>query len=217
MNFSLNEIEAQVRKAVRGAGLSWGLGEEGGKAVRWLASQNVDASDALADILGRHERHALDVQIVSSDSHAWRGKSGAPLCPLTLGAAICDDAWQLAEGDVLRAERVAQPLLLLPFVARAARAARRALTLDADGWQTMFSVSGDSATPLAIKQMPDATLVTCKETKADAVTTSAPSFSRPDIDPSAWSRIEHFAYRTYVPATEHSRQHGAGAGMIDND
>ena len=65
MNFSLNEIEAQVRKAVRGAGLSWGLGEEGGKAMRWLASQNVDASAALADILDRHERHALDVQIVS--------------------------------------------------------------------------------------------------------------------------------------------------------
>lgn len=217
MNFSLNEIEAQVRKAVRGAGLSWGLGEEGGKAMRWLASQNVDASAALSDILGRHERHALDVQIVSSGSHAWRGKNGAPLCPLTLGAAICDDAWRLAEGDVLRAERVAQPLLLLPFVARAARAAHRALTLDADGWQTLFSAAGDCATPLAIRQMPDAGLVTCKETEAGAVTTNTASFGRPDIDPSAWSRIEHFAYRTYVPATEHSRQHGAGAGMIDND
>jgi hypothetical protein len=217
MNFSLNEIEAQVRKAVRGAGLSWGLGEEGGKAMRWLASRNVDASAALADILGRHERHALDVQIVPSGDGIWRGKNGAPLCPLTLGAAICDDAWRLAKGETLRAERVAQPLLLLPFVARAARIAKRALTLDAGGWQTVFSASGDCATPLAIRQMPDAALVICKEAKAGAVTTNTASFSRPDIDPSAWSRIERYAYRTYVPATEHSRRHGAGAGMIDND
>jgi hypothetical protein len=65
--------------------------------------------------------------------------------------------------------------------------------------------------------MPDAALVICKEAKAGAVTTNTASFSRPDIDPSAWSRIERYAYRTYVPATEHSRRHGAGAGMIDND
>ncbi|NWG23215.1 MAG: DUF3726 domain-containing protein [Pseudorhodoplanes sp.] len=217
MNFSLNEIEAEVRKAVRGAGLSWGLGEEAGKAARWLASQNADASRALADILDRHDRHELDVQIVRSGDGGWRGKNGAPLCPLTLGAAICDDAWRLAGGEALRAERVAQPLLLLPFVARAARAAHRSLMLDADGWQTAFSAAGRCATPLAVKAMPEGAQVICKETRESVVTPDTASFARPDVDPSAWRRIERFAYRTYVPATEHSRLHGAGAGMIDND
>jgi hypothetical protein len=32
---SLNEIEAMAKRAVRGAGLAWGLAEEAGKALRW--------------------------------------------------------------------------------------------------------------------------------------------------------------------------------------
>ena len=35
--YSRNELEAQVRKAVRGAGLPWGLAEEAGKAARLIA------------------------------------------------------------------------------------------------------------------------------------------------------------------------------------
>lgn len=36
------------------------------------------------------------------------------------------------------------------------------------------------------------------------------------VPPDVWSQLEAWAHRTYVPATEASRQ-GAGAGAIDND
>ena len=42
MTWSLNELEAEVKKAIKGAGLSWGLAEEGSKAVRWLAAHGAD-------------------------------------------------------------------------------------------------------------------------------------------------------------------------------
>ena len=51
MTWSLNELEAETRKAIRGAGLSWGLSEDGGKAVRWLAAHGVDPLPALRDVL----------------------------------------------------------------------------------------------------------------------------------------------------------------------
>ena len=36
MHASLNEIESLCKKAARGAGMSWGLAEEAGKAAKWL-------------------------------------------------------------------------------------------------------------------------------------------------------------------------------------
>ena len=38
MSYSLNEYEALALRAARGAGLSWGLAEEAGKAVKILSS-----------------------------------------------------------------------------------------------------------------------------------------------------------------------------------
>ncbi|MEL7211719.1 MAG: hypothetical protein AAGK92_03585 [Pseudomonadota bacterium] len=37
------------------------------------------------------------------------------------------------------------------------------------------------------------------------------------IDDGLWDRLQGFAARTYVPASEASREKGAGAGLTDND
>ncbi|MEM9268190.1 MAG: hypothetical protein AAGA78_04555 [Pseudomonadota bacterium] len=37
-----------------------------------------------------------------------------------------------------------------------------------------------------------------------------PSAQRADPPPAAWQTLERFAHRTYAPASEHSRQAGAG-------
>ena len=37
MNVSMNEVESMAKTAARGAGYSWGLAEEAGKATRWLS------------------------------------------------------------------------------------------------------------------------------------------------------------------------------------
>ena len=48
MHASLNEIESLCKKAARGAGLSWGLAEEAGKAARWLSAHGLDGPGVLA-------------------------------------------------------------------------------------------------------------------------------------------------------------------------
>ena len=53
MTWSLNEIETLSRKAARGAGLSWGLAEEAGKATRWLAAAGLPGPQVLAATPGR--------------------------------------------------------------------------------------------------------------------------------------------------------------------
>jgi hypothetical protein len=41
--------------------------------------------------------------------------------------------------------------------------------------------------------------------------------ARLELQVDLWRRLQGFAARTYVPASEQSRAHGAGAGAIDND
>ena len=49
------------------------------------------------------------------------------------------------------------------------------------------------------------------------VASSAVLYHHTDTDLSVWEALEARANLTYVPATETSRQKGAGAGLVDND
>ncbi|HEY0439320.1 MAG TPA: DUF3726 domain-containing protein [Xanthobacteraceae bacterium] len=215
MTWSLNEIEAEAKKAVRGAGLPWGIAEEGAKAVRWLAANGVDALPALADLLDRHAAGEMSTAINTADAFHWRGAT--PLCPLLLGAAIADHAHLFAQGREISAAPVAHPLLLVPFVARAARAAKHALALTAAGAEVVVSELGSAQGPLTALDIATADGIKCAPAAAAGPGLDHRTCQVAAIDPHAWERIARYAFRTYVPASAQSRLQGAGAGAIDND
>lgn len=217
MTWSLNELEAETRKAIRGAGLSWGLAEEGSKAARWLAAHGIDPSPALSDILDRHDRRTnITATFALSEAGRWQGS--APICPIALGAALCDYADRLTT-DACVAGPVARPLLLVPFVATAARILKRPLQVDLSGMQVVLNERGDPSCDVAALNVPEAADIRC------AVVASQPPQSTPRpastrgiaTDEQSWRRIAAYGHRTYVPASERSRREGAGAGLIDND
>ena len=53
--------------------------------------------------------------------------------------------------------------------------------------------------------------------KSGQVASPAVLYHHTDTDLSIWEALEARANLTYVPATETSRQKGAGAGLVDND
>jgi Protein of unknown function (DUF3726) len=219
MSWSLNEIEAEVKKAVRGAGLSsglsWGLAEEAAKAARWLAARGVDPMPALVDVLNRHDRgERITVALTVTDGGQWHAP--APLCPLTLGAALCDHARQIIAGG-MAAGPVARPLLVVPFVARAARhlGSDLRITMDHDIW--VLAADGRFATTSTADRA-ECTTLRCEAAVAPStLTLRGVTSADVSIAPDAWERLQTFAARTYVPANERSRREGAGAGSIDND
>lgn len=217
MIWSLNELETESRKASRGAGLPWGLAEEGGKAVRWLAAHGVDPLPALADVLDRHDRRER-ITSAFTRTEAGRWTADAPLCPIVLGATLCDDADRLT-AHAFVAGPVARPSLLAPFVATAARILGSPLQLEVDGRQIMLDQRGAPSGDLAMLDLPDADEIRCVVI-ADQLSRSngkAASMRGIDTDPQSWQRIASYVNRTYVPASERSRREGAGAGLIDND
>ncbi|MEM0943669.1 MAG: DUF3726 domain-containing protein [Pseudomonadota bacterium] len=178
---SLGEAGALAVKAMRGAGASWGLAEEAGWAVRWLGARNAPGLETLARLL-----EAWPGEEISGNPEQGFRASG-PLCPIRAGCVLADFAPLSA--TPLRFERVAWPLLMVPFAARV-------------GW-------GLSPAPEGLERADI-------EAKPGAFTFHQPVGDRVQISGAALARLHALAHRTYVPASAASRQ-GAGAGTRDND
>lgn len=185
MSWSLGEIQALTIKAARGAGFPWGVADEAGWAVRWLASFGLPGPEAMAKTL------------TSPD---------ADRCPLTLGIAVADRQDPLfANGGSIN-----QPLILLPFLARAAGSEQAFVQIN----QLTFNVA-QNGTDLTVQLPEDGQLTVSivERTIADR----PPVHRIEAISSEALATLQTLAQKTYAPATEASRISGAGAGLTDND
>ena len=148
MSWSLGEVQALAVKAARGAGLSWGVAEEAGYAVRWLQANGAPGLTALANLLqdfgsaeyadigqrafdsctsyaGSETDSATETEKGQANTRlsscpAPTTKSLPPMCPVHTGLVLSDcESLQPRSSVLLR-----QPLLLLPFVSQLTRLKR---------------------------------------------------------------------------------------------
>ena len=213
MSWSLSEIEGLARKAARGGGFSWGMAEEAGKAVRWLASINLPGPEALANFLEAYDRtpHAL-MRPGDTSINTWRAKGGT-ICPISAGAALCDLAQSDAPSRDIHIIGCAYPLLLLPFV--------RGASEDGGQPERMIWNAGVFAFAADVRGHTDAPMTACADVQIRAGTADdlpLPSCQmRYDLAEGPAARLALMAARTYAPDTDESRTAGAGAGLSDND
>ena len=216
MTFSLNEIEAMGKRAARGAGLPWGLAEEAGKAARWLTARGLPGPEELAEILTRNDGKSCDEGAPLSLDGEWRAPAGR-LCPLVLGAALCDLAGEIAAGRSIELGPIAQPLLLAPYAAAVAKMTGIAVELSWAGARMIMTPDGvrieghDAA--LVVRS---ADSVRCRRAE-NAVAIAPLDLPGGTVDAETWSRLSAFANRTLAPASEASRRAGAGDGLTHND
>lgn len=212
MTRSLNEVEALARKAARGAGMSWGLAEDTGRAIRWLEARGFAGAAALAEYLAWRDQGGA-VARLEVHSGLWRG-AGGPLCPIAVGAYLSDSAAAGLPGEMTLVS-IRAPLLIIPFTAWAARELGRDIKLecgDEDIWLghrgeaygAGFTGTGEADVSLRLEQVPGDAM------RREVTTRCAAERGPLDV-------LEEFAGRTYAPATEASRLAGAGAGTSDND
>ncbi|WP_371225943.1 DUF3726 domain-containing protein [Roseovarius sp. 2305UL8-3] len=216
MTWSLNETEALARKAARGAGLSWGLAEEAGKATRWLCSAGLPGPAALAGLLMQNDGAEYARLCPIMTDRTWQAEEGA-LCPLIAGAALCDRADALAAGNGVTLRNVAYPLLLIPFVAAASEVSKTTLTLR---WDDVESIhQGEDVWLSAASEILAAPLAEDIHVERGVAPQGPPiqRFYRGAMEPQIADILGAFAHRTYAPDTPESRMAGAGAGTTDND
>ena len=216
MSFSLNEIESMSKKAARGAGLSWGMAEEAGKATRWLTSHGLAGGELLADLLVQNDQLAHDQVAPVSVDGVWQGCAG-PLCPLVCGAALNDCAGSKLALQPVEMAGISHPLLVVPFAAWAAihikspvSVSWKSARIETDGFGIWLEdPEGEIAVTSPVS-------LTCRRAEPRDDRAAAPSV-RGDVSAQAWQKLGEFAHRTYARATEESRMRGAGAGTTDND
>jgi len=189
---SLSELEALVRDAAHTGGLAWGLAEDAGFAVRWLAARRLPGPALAADWLERRCERAPAGLAPSGGKGVWLAQ-GERLCPFLAGTAIADQAVrELVLGPV------AAPLLLAPFAALAARANGGGLELAWEGALVCLAVDGEGwraeGPELAAA---DAAGVSLHPASA-AVQPGRPQARRPELPLALWQRLEALAARSRV-------------------
>ena len=206
LNFSLNEVEALVKKACRGSKLNWGASAETAKATRWLIQQGQDPLPLLLEFLRRNDSVTHESVAPINLDEVWQAPSGA-LSPVMAGLCLTDLSGQLDHTSI-EMKDVSAPLLMLGFLGRAAGGRTLEVTTDramalTDG-QTL-ALQGDWSRAQKVS------IHVCHTQLSPT-----PTMTRAEIDDNTYQGLDEFCQRTYAPATEASRQ-GAGAGLTDND
>lgn len=205
----MNEAESLIKKAVRGAGYSWGVASETGGAARLLFENGLPADKALASLLGacpqKDKRNCGPADL----GNEWRGHGqGGHLCPLMAGLALCDNVAALDASAPITLLALKAPLLLVPFASYTALTLGASITLSWSG--AMMSVDGVCVRVVEdVDLLPDVPVdVTCEfNSLASGVGVHE---SRVTFDATAHAALSAFAHKTYAPATEESRRKGAG-------
>ncbi|RWM02431.1 MAG: DUF3726 domain-containing protein [Mesorhizobium sp.] len=191
IDLSLNEVETLSAKAARGAGFSWGLAEDVGRAARRIAVEADNWSLAMLSLA----EHAQSFEPPSPARAArWRSgeadiATGRPLCPIRTAALLLDEP--------LPAN--AMPLTILDV--------GLPVWLDA---MLRCSAMG-VARPMARAARADVVIERRAETEQPATS------QRGGIDERMLAALNSFAARTYVPESERSRLRGAGGGRVDDE
>ncbi|WP_419904355.1 DUF3726 domain-containing protein [Kiloniella sp.] len=221
-HYSLNEIEASARKAARGAGMTWGLAEEAGKATRWLAARGLPNVTTLLTLLKENDGKDYQSLCPQNMSNSWSA-SGGVLCPIIAGSTLNDLAHNIILGQEINLESVQCPALILPILGRASKALAQGFIVCWDDVvikilpDMLYLEKGkvvDVGITFAAKVMVAGLLsddINTKGQKIDRVVQGVP------LGNQDWSDLQVLAARTYVPASEESRRLGAGAGLTDND
>ena len=216
VRLSLSEINALCFKAARGAGLGWGEAEEAGWAAAWLSRAGLAGPRAILAWLGDCAALAHPVPA----PRRWVPRDRAH-CPVRTGIALADFAG-LPEGPgegALIVESIAHPLVVVPFLSRAAGRLDLGLSI---GWGSC-KVTLDAADRLPAPAIPERDHhETTDMTISPAAVPVARAAARPEAGPLAavaledWQALDALALRITVPPSAQSRA-GAGAAGDDND
>lgn len=217
---SCNEAASLCMKAARGAGMSWGMAEEAGFAAAWLVSHGIDGPSYLRAHLERADGKDWDDLCPVVTPTTWRSAADQPICPIILGATLCDYA-DLPEGlrpnTCIAFGRVTAPILLVPFLAELSLKKSMAIMLS---WANdTLCIQSDIASfeaALHLLSSPQLDLtVSIKAAQLPCKSNAIPT-ANAHTTAATIAALNIFAMRTTVPASDASRAR-AGSTLSDND
>ena len=213
---SANEVLQIARKACIGSGLAVDRAEDLAEAAALLQCSGHDGLAQLLVLLEGHEAasaHLPATVQIDSVGRATDQLRVSHLRPHIEGVAVID--WLLAnpQTGTVFIEKTDDKMLLLGLLVCAIQRFGGVFILQASHKAATVTIRDASQLNNDLPETEDWTL----SYQSGQVASSAVLYHHTDTDLSVWEALETRANLTYVPATETSRQKGAGAGLVDND
>lgn len=211
MIYSANEISSLFRKAGIGAGLPVGVAEDISRAGLWLLERGLSGDEAILKGI-----QGLNMYDPSIDINAQTVRVDR-VCAALHGPSLFDLAATKVDVFQARLLQVDCSLLLVGLAGIAVEDYGLETEIKfAEDLIVEVTSSGSITNGALISGQVSNIHITCRHSEAQgsAETERLSSF---ELNEEGVKKLLKLAAKTYVPATEASREKGAGAGLTDND
>ncbi len=201
---SLSEIETTVKRASRAAGYSWGIAEEVGKSIRLSELFGFPGIKHLNQYFQNKKKENFDdIKLFNKVNKS----NGLSFCPITLGVNFIDQVKYIETLTKCSFEKLAFPLLLLPFLSRSSEIIGKKLLFSFDNNNFLLNFNVSISSNYWNKEIP----ILANQAEISFVN-NEDNFSDQD-----WKNLYKLAEDTFVEETDSLKKGAAGAGLNDND
>ena len=201
---SLSEIDTTSKRATRAAGYSWGIAEEVGKNIRTLEIFGLPGIKNLNDFLKKKKEQQFEnLKLISE----FNKSDKLEFCPIISGISFLDQARTLEGLVEIKFEKIAYPLLFLPFISRASEIIGKRLILKFDDKQFLLNFNNN---------------IYSNYTKNEIIESAENIYlkileNQDTFEEKEWNELYKLSEETFVEENESLKKSGAGAGLTDND
>ena len=201
---SLSEIDTTSKRASRAAGYSWGISEEVGKNTRILEMFGLPGIKNLNDFYKKKKEQKFEnLSLIRAENKTIKFE----FCPIVAGTSFLDQIKSLENLKEIKFEKIAYPLLFLPFVSRASEVIGKRLFLKLDDKEFLLNFNNNIYSNFLKNEIIDlANVVSIRFLE------NSDTFSEKE-----WNEIYKFSEDTFVEESESLKESAAGAGLTDND
>ena len=201
---SLSEIETVSKRSCRATGFSWGIAEEVGINTRMLEMFGLSGIKNLNHYFRvRNVKNFEKLNLVSKENKT----SKLEFCPIIAGLSFLDQVRSLESFREIKFEKIAYPLLFLPFVSRASEVIGKKLQLKIDSRVFLLNYNNSIYSNFLNEGIVDVgsnVLIKFQENKDS-------------FEENEWRELYKLSENTFVEESDSLKQAGAGAGLTDND
>ena len=201
---SLSEIETITKRASRAVGYSWGVSEEVAKGVRLLELFGYPGIKNLNEYYKKKEKDNFEILNSINKNNKSKKKM---FCPISLGVSFLDQIKNLESLKKCTFQKVAYPILFLPFLSRGSEIIGKKILFKIDKNEFLLNFNINIKSKFLKKNFPHMTK------KIEVIfLDNKDSFTNTE-----WKNLYKLSENTFVEETDSLKHGAAGAGLTDND
>ena len=201
---SLSEIETTSKRASRAVGFSWGTAEEIAKGIRLLELFGLPGIKNLNQYYKFINKKKFEkIKIIKKNNKS----NNLFFCPIDLGVRFLDQIKTLESLKKITFNKIAHPILLLPFLSRSSEIIGKRILFKFDKNNFLFNLNQNIFSNFKDKEIIKLT---------NSITLKFIQNTDNFLD-KEWKELYNLSENIFVEENENLKNKSAGAGLTDND